>query len=129
MLLCDDARRDPATNKPVLTGIFDTVFVAALPAVQTMHLFYKFQLGSREATTVQMHLQIVRPGGVQETGPSWEVAVNELGILEGIIELSEFPIFAEGRHVLRLALGKLLLGQSEFLAKERPPAQSGVHAN
>lgn len=101
---CDRVEREPGTNKAHLHGVFDKVFVSALPAALDCWLYISFYLEDLEPGPCTLQLSLERPGGSVDTLPAVAFAVADARV-EGDMHLQQVPLLTPGVHRLVLTVG------------------------
>ncbi len=101
---CDHVVREAGTNKAHLHGVFDKVFVSALPAALDCWLYISFYLEDLEPGPCTLQLSLERPGGSVDLMPPVAFAVADSRV-EGDMHLQQVPLLTPGIHRLVLSVG------------------------
>ena len=103
-LLCDSESQD-TNGKTNVIGVFDTIFVASVPAVHaSMSAFFRLQLAPPfEGRRLQ--IAFTTPSGMRQTSPELPLGVGPTGIAQGSINLAGFLLPEEGVYKFDLLLG------------------------
>jgi hypothetical protein len=102
-LFCDSVSRDTA-QKTILVGVFDNIFVQALPAVHpSMAAFFRLEVPEPHHGR-RLTIRITTPNGRSETSPELSLSIGPNGVAEGIVNFKDFPLAAVGTYEFALVL-------------------------
>jgi hypothetical protein len=99
-LLCDSVAQDATSGKSVVYGVFDKIWVRALPAVhRNCALFFRIRFDDQNQHNVSLNL--IPPSGLRNEMPAIPVAVGPTNIAQGTINVEGLPIPEEGRYEIQ----------------------------
>jgi len=92
-LLCDSVARDASSGKAIITGVFDRIWVPALPAAHpSMCAYFRFRVAGERPAQISIQIRFKRPSGIEQTSPPLPAMAGQNGIVEGSVNLQGFPI-------------------------------------
>ena len=102
-LFCDSVSRDTA-QKTILVGVFNSIFVQAIPAVHPfMAAFFRLEVPEPHEGR-RLAIRISTPTGSPELSPELSLSIGPNGIAEGIVNFKDFPLPALGTYRFALVL-------------------------
>jgi hypothetical protein len=100
-------------GKKSIIGIFDKIFVRALPANHPRMVLFITLLGKVDESDV-VQLQFVAPSGAELDTKELKFQFGENGRANIIVNLEGFPIQEVGQYLMSISHGELELGSYAF---------------
>jgi hypothetical protein len=103
-LLCDSVVQDAQSGKSFVHGVFDRIWVKALPAVhRTCAIFFRIRF--EDQGQHNLTLLVVPPSGLSSPMPVIPITVGPPeNVAQGVINIEGLPIPEEGRYEIELLI-------------------------
>lgn len=102
-LLCDSVIRDAQSGKAFLQGVFDRIWVRALPATHRECAAY-FRIRFEDQARHSFNLNIKAPSGLSQPTPESPIVLGPTNIAEGAIKIEGLPLPDEGRYEIQFLI-------------------------
>ena len=117
ILACDKILREP-NGKVHLSGIFDRIFTATVPALhRELYIYFRFVVDEEEQNSNgqnKLTLEFRGPDGTTERMPDIDVKVGVHNKVEGTIRIAMLPLRNYGLHTFNLMFNETQVGVYQF---------------